>query len=475
MLDISKSFFNYLESQYIRYCHWKSNNNLDKALNGETDLDLLVHPEDKEKFYKSVLKFNIKQILSPPNKQFPNMEDWLGFDFKTGKLIHLHIHYKLILGQRYIKNHHLPLEDLFFNNLILKKGVYIPCPELELLILIIRAHMKIDAISILKHFINDSLSRAYTAFPKAIEVEFSNLIATIDISKFYTILFKTKIPIQPEIFTDFIKKFTSNKLKAIDIIITRKRILNLLQEFRRDKGKYSRIKYIGLVIRNSKIISRVMKQPKKRLLERGKTFSIVGADGSGKSTLVKGLHEWLSWKLDVKKRYFGIPKNRLIKFASFLIRGFRKVKIIWIAKMIENFLWLYIARTRYCVSIADTNTEYKGIISITDRFPLKDFYIMDEPMDGPRIHSGNSSLQDILSLKEKKYYNKISIPNTIFILQIPFEELRKRKSDLDYEIHKKKSDAVNKIKADKIKYLIDANKSYEIVLLNIKKKIWEKI
>ena len=42
MLTLSKILFSKLNENQIEYCHWKSNRNLHKALNGEEDLDVLL-------------------------------------------------------------------------------------------------------------------------------------------------------------------------------------------------------------------------------------------------------------------------------------------------------------------------------------------------------------------------------------------------------------------------------------------------
>ena len=63
-LKLCTYFFEDLARTNIRYCHWKSNCRLDKALEGKTDLDLLIHKDDKKKFEESILKFDFKQLIS---------------------------------------------------------------------------------------------------------------------------------------------------------------------------------------------------------------------------------------------------------------------------------------------------------------------------------------------------------------------------------------------------------------------------
>ena len=100
MLEICRSFFNHLNSNNIRYCHWKSNVRLEQALEGKTDLDILVHPDDRGKLETGVTIFDIKRVLSHRLKRVPDIEDYLGFDHDTGRMIHLHVHFQLILGQK---------------------------------------------------------------------------------------------------------------------------------------------------------------------------------------------------------------------------------------------------------------------------------------------------------------------------------------------------------------------------------------
>src|SRR5437588_4577044 len=49
-LELVASLCRSLEGTGIRYCHWKSNESLDRSASGENDLDLLVHRSDARRF-----------------------------------------------------------------------------------------------------------------------------------------------------------------------------------------------------------------------------------------------------------------------------------------------------------------------------------------------------------------------------------------------------------------------------------------
>lgn len=473
MLEINNNFFEHLNTHNIRYCHWKSNEHLEEALSGKTDLDILIHIEDKSQFESALREFQFKKIISPPDKQFPGLEDYLGFDHLTGAFVHLHLHYQLILGQKYIKNHHLPIEDLFFNNLSLKLNVKIPCPELELILLVIRAHMKVDLISLAKHAIKDFTSQRYTALPSDIEKEFSVLAHSSDSDKLKILLSQSKLPIQEEFIETFLDRLLNGKLKFYHLFIGHLKILKALREFRRIKSNSVYIRYLKNyfaelpLFRNLKIFKR------KTLPGAGRIISVVGADGSGKSTLIQDIEKWLKWKLFVKKYYYGIPKNNISKMTSFLIVNFNRIRLSIVTHIIEAFYWLYVARIRHSISIRSREDSREGKVVITDRFPLKHFHSMPEPMDGPRINNKSTVFGSFFSKKESEIYSNIEKPDRIFVLQADVEELRKRKTDLSLETHKLKVAAVNSIEEDETITLIDASKPYDDVLLKVKRLIWE--
>ncbi len=100
----------------IRYIHWKSNIHLANALRGETDLDLLIHIDDKEEFTRIITKYLFIQVISPTWCKYLDIEDYVGCDRKTGTMLHLHVHYKMLTGFKRVKHFRLPWEEEILNS-----------------------------------------------------------------------------------------------------------------------------------------------------------------------------------------------------------------------------------------------------------------------------------------------------------------------------------------------------------------------
>ena len=97
---------------------------------------------------------------------------------------------------------------------------------------------------------------------------------------------------------------------------------------------------------------------------------------------------------------------------------------------------------------------------------------MESPMDGPRIKKEWENASIRLANLEQHYYSQIGLPDKVFVLQTDIDELRKRKKDLDISLHIMKANAVNSIEELSNMRLINANRPYPEVLLELKNMIW---
>src|SRR5207247_1693003 len=106
ILPVLRPVLDALDRAGVRYCHWKSNHNLASALRGETDLDLLVHRGDAARFRSIVEHAGFRPTTT---SGCPSIANYYDFDAESGKLVDLHVYYRVVAGPPH-KNHNLPPE-----------------------------------------------------------------------------------------------------------------------------------------------------------------------------------------------------------------------------------------------------------------------------------------------------------------------------------------------------------------------------
>ena len=464
-----------LNENNINYCHWKSNSHLNKALEGKTDLDVLVSKNQKKEFEKILDNFSFIKIITNKLKSTFNVYDYLGFDLNTNRLVHLHLHYVVVLGEKYTKNYFLPIEDLFFKDNIQIDNIKTPNPNLELLLLIIRMHLKLGLFDILSYLKHKNI------FPKQIMNEFLILNSNFDLDCFKEYIVKIGLAKYSEKIIKIKSNIESNRYSNFSCFVNKTFFLKILRDKKKEKGLMYLIKKFYLSVRYFKYTQKIIKPPKK-ILPKGVAIAFIGADGSGKSTIVADISKWINWKIEVKQIYMGVPKSSIFLYIlNNSRRVIRKCSVIFsngylikINRYFMSYQWIYIGYVRYRNSKKINRYIKKGKIVIIDRYPINLFDSMNEPMDRPRIKKMFSK-NTLLSRFEEYFYNRINMPDFIFSLKADIDTLRNRKSNIDMTSHLNKVNAINNIKSNPNLFVVDGTQAYQDVLSKIKKQIWRKL
>ena len=134
-----------LNEDGIPYCHWKSNEHLRESLLGLTDLDVLVDRRSYRELSSVLDRLGFKRFDSIPGKAYPGVEDFLASDPGTGRLIHLHLHNRLTMGEKHLKGYRLPWESeiLSTRKWDEESGAFIADPHIEILLLLVRSALKL--------------------------------------------------------------------------------------------------------------------------------------------------------------------------------------------------------------------------------------------------------------------------------------------------------------------------------------------
>ena len=97
---------------------------LARSVSGENDLDLLVHRDDARRFLAVLSRLGFNRALAPGGREHPGVAHFYGLDRDSGRLVHVHAHFQLVLGDDTTKNYRLPLEAAY----LARPGTTRSCP-----------------------------------------------------------------------------------------------------------------------------------------------------------------------------------------------------------------------------------------------------------------------------------------------------------------------------------------------------------
>lgn len=485
--------FEDLNQQSINYCHWKSNSHLADSIRGLTDLDILVERRQAEQFRRILYQHDIKSVLSPKDKQYPAVEDYLGFDAGTGHLFHLHVHYQLVLGEQFVKNYRLPLEHSFLTETkIWQEGnIKIPTPEYELIVLAIRALLKYRDRDALK----DILSIKTPGLPASILSEFTYLQTQADMKAIPSILHSLIDFMSPEIITEILALVTQSPRAGYKLYQLRQKLRRELVPCQYHSRWHVTSQYFGILLRRQ--FRRYAYDSKKTLATGGMTIAIIGADGAGKSTIIGHMRKYLSWKLKSRTYYMGSQEpsfrskvlhlgvlfwGKAYRAGSLLLKRehpFNRV-LMGFFRLSRNIHHLSISLDRYRRYRTGRQQALQGSIVIYDRYPLTAIHAVmtGKPMDGPHIAAETPGRQDkitqSLSMLEQKIYRKIRPPDYLVRLHVSPSVSQERKPDHDFGMIVAKSRALKEMDQTGLNIIdINADAPFDEVLLLIKKSLWQ--
>ncbi|WP_279122474.1 hypothetical protein [Holdemania filiformis] len=491
MLRSIKLFFEELEANEILYCHWKSNEHLLPALEGETDLDMLFLPEQRAKLEEVLNKFNMKRFRDMPLMQYNAVEDFIGFDVETAKIWHLHLHYRLTLGEKHLKGYTISNWGrwLIENRILSENKVYTSCFEDELILLLSRIALKIRFRDLLSNIGDDETK------------ELTWLLERIDNRKLQE---RLHLFLGDEARCEMEKQIQKIPVKMRTLLKLQKILRHQLEPFTsytqissffaRERREFAWL--IGAVLRHGGFNPT---KPSRRVSPSGGcAVAFVGSDGAGKSTTIAYLNKEFSKKIDVKCIYLGSgdgsssllrkPMKAVAKKVggkglgdkvekeyegksnkiSIKARLYSFAKIIWA-------LTLAVEKKKKIKKI--TKARNSGMLVLIDRYPQIDF---PGYSDGPLLDKYLSNQKGILykiALFEKGIYEfaQINKPDLALKLIVSPEIAIDRKPEMTKEQIDAKINAVMNMNIAEQSYVIDTNTDKIRSFSSAMEKIWEMI
>lgn len=442
----------------VKYCLWKSFDRLEEGVKGDTDFDILMDMEQKQAVFKHLAENGWIEMLAEPWRKFPEVHDYFHYDAQYGKYIHIHAHFKLVMGEKMVKSLSPPLESLYLETARRTEGVFYAAPELEICVFIMRLALKIcwrDYARIIRRGNKRMIYRDLAP-------EFFHIRQRCDRARLEGLLERPALSFIDrtlilETFDDLYSLNYGRRLQVKRQIAPYRRY-KTMERFFVDISRCWKKKYFG----QGKVL------PKK-----GISFAFCGPDGSGKTTLVDTMEKRLSKHFKVARFYMGGNKTSrdfprrlfvMVFWAPYLvIRKF--FKIIKFQPAVRRMEQLYFGFKYYLIA-GEKGRRYRnavnelerGAIVLFERFPLF-----------PGAGDGSAVGEKAYFEKyERKFYGQIKPPDISFILQVDSETAIRRKPDHDPDVIREKTsifeDFIDKNRNNPKVVTLDGNSSISLIM-----------
>ena len=496
-LDLILRLCQALREENINYCHWKSNNALDRSANGENDVDLLISRADASRFSEILYRLGFRQANASVEKQMPGVSDYFGYDEQSDKWVHVHAHYQLIMGDDMTKNFRFAIEAPYLESATWDGLFKVPAVEFEFIVFVIRM--------VLKHSTWDAIVSRQGKLKTSEQKELTYLQGNIDQGRVNEIL-KDHLPY---IHNDLFKNCTLALQPGCSIWTRIKTGYELQTRLRANAYYPLLIDTILKLWRRSVLMirGRIFRSSSKYSLAiGGAMIAIVGGDGAGKSTAIDTLHVWLSKNFRSTKIHMGKPSW---SWPTILIRSILKIgQIIGLYPLEASFDetleqkslvspgYPYLirevcrARDRYWTYIKARRFASEGRLVILDRFPLPQIQLMDGAQardfirqlnNGPQANlfltpRSESWLARLLVAMEENYYSQIIFPEVLAVLKVnPAVAVQRKTNEDAFSVEKRSTEIWQLTWENTTAYVIDASKSKEEVALELKILIWSRL
>ena len=411
-----------LDTAGVACCQWKGHWKRERWESGGGDVDLLVDPTWAEQLDSALDRLGFKPAVAPPEAQVPGTASWFGYDVGRGALLHVHVHFRLILGGYWTTTYRLPIERAVLETSVPRRPFRVPAPEIEFILFVLRA--------VQRYGLRDVVSARPPRWLADAGPEFAYLLSQVNRQRLEQRL--------TELLPTIGMAFFDECARSLRPATSRWRRLLLRAEL------HSRLRPHALrpppVLLARRVGRRLRLLPRARglhLAHGGTVVALLGGDGAGKSTCSAVLAAWLSTYFDVMPAHLGRPPRSL---TTLVVGGLLKVRRAWGrafpgqasgdgAGFLDLLRHVCTARDRYRLFTKARRFAAAGGIALCERYPIAENRLLVGPEIGRLLGHGRETPPARRLLRaEQGYYRHITPPDVIVVLMVDPQVAVRRKT-----------------------------------------------
>jgi len=471
----------------ITYCYWRSSRRVEVALAGDSDLDLLVAKEDQYRAWQNLLQSGFKYFSAVAHRNHPAIYSFLGYDEQSGRIVHVHLHVRLVIGGALLKTHRIHWEDV-----ILARTVWHPTlpirildPTDEALLTYVRACLELrrtDPVAL----------HRWGTLKQKFAMDQDALTARLDRA--------TLLQRSCEIFSHELAGVVTEALLGESTLVAKRR---LTLRIRKELGSW---RTCGLVEGHAGTATRAVLsaagklnvsifhrfRPWRRLAPGGGCVAaLVGVDGSGKTTVMNAIRAWLEPEVDVVRIYFGtgggrpslllLPLKMILPLVTACIRTKPRSSshgrvsnrapgpVYSVLMMVWATVLSVEKRTKL---LAAWRGAERGLIVLADRFPQD-----EEPTynDAPLLSRLTWAPRQLRAFEARSYGLARRLPPDLVIrLDVSVGTAAKREPDMAQTLIRDRIAALRRLTFSGARVVcVDADRPLDEVLRAVKREIWQ--
>jgi thymidylate kinase len=472
--------------QNLSYCYWKSGQRVAAVLSGEGDLDLLISRDDQHRAQAILLQLGAKQFPDVAGRDHPAVSSYLGYDEPSGRIVHLHLHFRLVVGEKLLKNWRLPWEAAILTRAALHPTLPIRVldPASEALLLVTRAAVELSRL-------DPVALRHWAATKRKFELDRERFATRLD-----------RVTLRNRVGEAFAGDLPDMIVNAVFCGRPLDRQRRLQRRIRRALAAHRTFNAVEARLRSSTravlwvvggLNERVLHAPRpgrRRAPGGGCVAAVIGVDGSGKTSVVSAIQAWLRPEVDIMPVYFGtgdgrpalflLPLKMMVPLITHLLgtkpRGASHGRISDRAPGLIYSLLMMVwaaavaAEKRIKLRAAHRGAS-RGVVVIADRYPQNEDVGYN---DGPLLPRLTRAPRWLRRFEAGAYICARRLPPDLVLkLEVTPETAARREPNMDPAVIRQRIEAARGLTFFGIRIVrVDAEQPLVEVIRSVKHEIW---